>query len=193
MKSIKNIYCFHVFTLIAFFSFLPDVYSHCDTMSGPVATDAQKALETKDFKTIQIWVGAAQEKELEKRFNECIAVRNINEQTKKLADMYFIETSIRLHREAEGMPFTGVKPAQPLPVDEKALETGEIKTITDLLTEAIRSETQKWFEKAVDARKHKDDNVESGRKWVDAYVKYVVYIHGLYMQIEAGPQHGVED
>jgi hypothetical protein len=197
MKSKKTICNSLTFSLIACLFFVPQVYAHCDTMNGPVALDAQKALETRNFEIIQIWVGQAQEEELKAGFDECVAIRDINAQVKGVADKYFIETAVRLHREAEGMPFTGVKPAQSLPADiaaaEKALETGNIETVTDFLTEAVRTETRKWFDEATGAKNHKEENVESGRKWIDAYVKYIVYIHGLYTQIEAGPQHGVED
>ncbi len=166
-------------------------------MSGPVAIAAGKALESGDIELVQIWVGQNQEKELRERFRECLSVRKMGGQAKELADKYFIETVIRLHRQAEGMPFTGVKPAQPLPPDvaaaEKALETGDIKIVTDLLGGEIQSGVQKWFRQAMRAKKHKDESIEAGREWVDAYVKYVVYVHGLVLQIKAGPQHGVED
>ena len=177
--------------------FVATVYAHCDTMSGPVAVAAGKALESGDIKLVQIWVSQSHEKELQDRFRECMSVRKMGGQAKELADKYFIETVIRLHRQAEGMPFTGVKPAQPLPPDvaaaEKALETGDIEIVTDLLNEEINAGVHKWFDHAMQAKKHKDEGLEAGREWVDAYVKYVVYVHGLALQINAGPQHGVED
>jgi hypothetical protein len=166
-------------------------------MSGPVAVAAGKALESGDIKFVQIWVGQSQEEELKERFRECLSVRKMGGQAKELADKYFIETVIRLHRQAEGMPFTGVKPAQPLPPDvaaaEKALKTGDIKIVTDMLNGEIEAGVQKWFDQAVQAKKHKDESIGAGREWVDAYVKFVVYVHGLVLQINAGPQHGVED
>jgi hypothetical protein len=190
---------FYVLLAVIIFAsvFVAAVYAHCDTMSGPVAVAAGKALESGDIGLVQIWVGQSQEIELKERFKECLPVRKMGGQAKELADKYFIETVIRLHRQAEGMPFTGIKPAQPLPPDvaaaEKALETGDIKIVTDLLNEEIKSGVQKWFDQAMQAKKHKDESIESGREWVDAYVKYVVYVHGLHLQIKAGPQHGVED
>lgn len=115
---------------------------------------------------------------------------------KTLAERYFTETAVRLHREAEGMSYTGLKPAQPLPADiaagEKALETGDLKPVTDLLSAELEKETQKWFRQTLEARKnYKGDDVEAGRTWVDAYVKYVIYIHGIYKMIQSGPEHGV--
>jgi hypothetical protein len=197
MSGVKTICTSLVLAVIGASVFVASVYAHCDTMSGPVAIAAGKALESGNIELAQIWVGQNQEKELRERFRECLSVRKMGGQTKELADKYFIETVIRLHRQAEGMPFTGVKPAQPLPPDvaaaEKALEAGDIKIVTDLLSEEIESGVQKWFDRAMQAKKHQDEGLDAGREWVDAYVKYVVYVHGLHLKINAGPQHGVED
>jgi hypothetical protein len=197
MSIHKIIYASLVLAIVGVSVFVARVYAHCDTMSGPVAVAAGEALESGDIEFVQIWVGQSQEKELRERFRECLSVHKMGGQARELADKYFIETVIRLHRQAEGMPFTGVKPAQPLPPDvataEKALETGDIKIVADMLSEEIKSGVQKWFDQAMQAKEHKDESVEAGREWVDAYVKYVVYVHGLHLQINAGPQHGVED
>lgn len=195
--STKKTFYLLIAAIVGASVFVTDVYAHCDTMSGPVAVAAAKALESGNIELIQIWVGQEQEKELQERFVDCLSVRKMGGQAKELAERYFIETAIRLHRQAEGMPFTGVKPAQPLPPDvaaaEKALQSGDMKIVTDLLSEELKSQTEKWFSKAMQAKKHKDESLNAGREWVDAYVKYVVYCHGLYLQIKAGPQHGVED
>jgi len=181
------IICFSTFTIIA--------YGYCDTMSGPVAVAAGEALKTGNFETIQIWVSQQQQNQLKRRFDECVAVHQMGGKAKDLADRYFIETAIRFHRHAEGMHFTGVKLAQPLLTDvataEKALETNDVKIITDILNKEIATQTKRCFHKAMEAKKHKDESVEARRKWVDAYVKHVVYDPGPYQQIKAGPQHGV--
>lgn len=172
------------------------VWAHCDAESGPVAVAARKALEAGEFNIIAIWVGEKQAKELRIRFEEALPVYNIGGKAKAFAERYFMETAVRLHREAEGMTYTGLKPALPLPPDvakaEKALETGDLKPVTDLLYMELQKETQKWFRKALDAKKrYKGESVEAGRKWVDAYVKYIIYVHGLHKRIQAGPEHGV--
>lgn len=172
-----------------------NVQAHCDAENGPVAVAAREALNTRDFTPIQIWVGQEQEKELRDRFDQCVEVRQAGGQARDLADRYFVETAVRLHREAEGMSYTGLKPARPLPPDiqkaETALETGNVETINDFLCEAVRSETQKWFRKARQAQKERNESVSAGRDYVDAYVKYVIFVHGLYQKIQAGPAHGV--
>ena len=106
-----------------------------------------------------------------------------------------METAVRLHRQAEGMTYTGLKPEQPLPEDiakaEKALQTGDLSPVTKLLTEAMQTKLQDVFAAAYDAKQNKEDSLQAGREWADAYVKYVIYVHGLYKTIQAGPAHGV--
>jgi len=170
----------------------PDMCASCDRENGPVAKDA---LKTGDFNKIVIWVGEEQEEELKAKFKQTLAVYKKEDDARELATDYFMETAIRLHREAEGMPFTGLKPASPNPPDiaeaEKALETGDIGPLQLLLKEELEKETSKWFQKALEAKKNKDKSVESGRQWVDSYVKYIVFINKLYQKIQAGPPHGV--
>jgi len=171
-------------------------WAHCDTVNGPTAVDAREALETGDFKEIAIWVGEEQTQELRETFEESLAVYKMGGKAKELAERYFMTTAVRLHRQAEGMQFTGLKPAQPLPPiiakAEETLENGNLKPVADLLSARLQEETQKWFQNALDAKKnYKGDNVEAGREWVDAYVKYVIYVNGLYKTIQAGPAHGV--
>lgn len=170
-------------------------WAHCDRKNGPVAVAAHEALQSEDFEKIVIWVGKEQEEELKQKFTEALEVYKNGGNARELATEYFMETAVRLHREAEGMPFTGLKPASPNPTDialaEKALETGNVAPLQELLKEELENETTKWFNRAIDARKNKDKNVEAGREWVDAYVKYIVFTHKLYQQIKAGPPHGL--
>lgn len=185
--------------LIALAAMLPgQAMAHCDTESGPTAVDARKALEKGDFNMAAIWVGEEQTQKLRESFEESLAVYKMGGKAKALAERYFMTTTVRLHRQAEGMPFTELKPAQPLPPvvakAEKTLETGNLQPINDLLATEMQKETQKLFQKALDAKKNfTGNNVEAGREWVDAYVKYVVFVNGLYKTILAGPAHGVHE
>jgi hypothetical protein len=77
------------------------VNAHCDTENGPVAVAARTALKTGAFDGIVIWVGEAQQKELHARFDEARTVYGMGGQAKKLAERYFMETAVRLHREEE--------------------------------------------------------------------------------------------
>jgi hypothetical protein len=179
--------------LTSFFLMFTDAaLAHCDTESGPTAVDARKALETGNFNIIAIWVGEEQTQELRNSFEQSLVVYKMGGKAKELSEHYFMETAVRLHRQAEGMPFNGLKPARPHPPvvaeAEKTLDTGNSKPITDLLAAEMQKETQKWFQKALEAKNnYEGDNVEAGREWV----KYVIFVNDLYKTIEAGPAHGV--
>lgn len=169
--------------------------AHCDRVNGPVAVAAKQALEAGDVSRALIWVGEEQAGKLRSRFDESLAVYNSGEEARKLAERYFMETTVRLHREAEGMPYTGLKPAEPSTEDiqaaERALETGNMAPVTALLTEEIQQKTEELYQNAMLAKKSRKLSVEDGRHWVDAYVKYIVYVHGLHQKIQSGPSHGV--
>ncbi|WP_445664713.1 DUF6448 family protein [Fodinibius sp. AD559] len=182
-------------TILLVFGFSFSSQAHCDRVNGPVAVAAQEALETADVSKVLIWVGEQQVKELKSKFEQSLEVYNKDEESQHLAERYFMETTVRLHREAEGMPFTGLKPAQPNSKDiqtaETALESGKISPVTNLLTQEIEDKTSELLTDAMKAKKQKNDSIEAGREWVDAYVKYIVYVHSLYQKIQAGPAHGV--
>ncbi|TYP94826.1 hypothetical protein LX73_0115 [Fodinibius salinus] len=169
--------------------------AHCDRVNGPVAVAAKQALETGDVSKVLIWVGEQQAEELQTKFKQSLKVYNSGKESQKLAEQYFMETTVRLHREAEGMPYTGLKPAQPSSEDiqtaEKALESGNLSPVTDLLAEEIQKKTDELYQHAMEMEEKKGQSVEAGRQWVDAYVKYIVYVHKLYQNIQAGPVHGI--
>ncbi|MDA3903421.1 MAG: DUF6448 family protein [Desulfuromusa sp.] len=170
-------------------------WAHCDTESGPVAVDARKALETGKFVPVAIWVGEDQNDELHSAFVQCLPVYQMGGKAKALAERHFMDTAVRLHRQAEGLPYTGLKPAQPLPADiataERALDTGDLQPVSNLLQTELEKKLTMVFDEARKARSNKDKNLTAGREWADAYVKYVIYVHGLYKTIQAGPKHGV--
>jgi len=170
-------------------------WAHCDTESGPVAVDARKALETGKFVPVGIWVGEDQNDELHSAFVQCLPVYQMGGKAKSLAERHFMDTAVRLHRQAEGLPYTGLKPAQPLPADiataERALDTGDLQPVSNLLQTELEKKLTTVFDEARKARSNKDKNLTAGREWADAYVKYVIYVHGLYKTIQAGPKHGV--
>lgn len=192
MKT-KNMAVRFIFLLI-FSLGVTEAWAHCDRKNGPVAIAAQEALQSGEFVKIAIWVGKKQEEELKTKYNEALAVYKTGGDARKLATEYFMETAVRLHREAEGLPFTGLKPASPNPPDiakaEEALETGDIGPLQILLKEELEKETSRWFQKALEAKKN-NKSLEAGRQWVDSYVKYIVFTHKLYQQIQAGPPHGM--
>ena len=150
--------------------------AHCDAKNGPVAVDARQALAEDDFEEVAIWVGEKQHKDLRAAFDQAIAVYQKGGKARALAEQYFMETAVRLHREAEGMSYTGLKSAQTLPEDieaaEKALETGDLDPVTNMLRAEMKKKLRHVFENARKASQKKDQNLEAGRKWADAYVRH---------------------
>ena len=166
--------------------FLPkQVIAHCDGLDGPVVKAAQTALENGNVNPVLIWVQKKDEGEIKQAFQKTLAVRKLNPQAKELADMYFFETLVRIHRAGEGEPYTGLKPAgrevEPaIPAADKAIESGKLEPLLKILTETVQTEVREKF-KAVAAKKNfKPDNVEAGREYVEVYVPFVSYVERIY-------------
>jgi hypothetical protein len=169
-----------------FLFFAPSTLNaHCDTMNGPVITAAKKALETGNVNLVIIWVRKQDEAQIRAAFEETLAVRRLNAEAKDLADMYFFETLVRVHRAGEGVPYTGLKPAETV-VDlgiaaaDKSLETGSPESLLKHLNEAVHAGIHQQFELAVQKKDFKSDDVEAGRAYVKTYVEFIHYVERLY-------------
>ncbi|TAL26947.1 MAG: hypothetical protein EPN97_18445 [Alphaproteobacteria bacterium] len=87
-------------------------FAHCDGLDGPVVRAATEALNTGKIEPVLIWVRKQDEAEVKEIFRKALAVRKLqNAEAASLADMYFFETIVRIHRAGEGAPYTGLKPA----------------------------------------------------------------------------------
>ena len=171
------------------------VWAHCDTTGGPVIPEARAALEKGDVTPILKWIKKDNEAEIKAAFTKAVAVRAKGPEAKELADQYFLETLVRLHRAGEGAPYTGIKdePVEPIvAMADKALADGSademIKKISGHMAAAIKEK----FTKVVEAKKNKDKSVESGREFVEAYVIYTHYIEGIHTAILSAGAHHVE-
>jgi hypothetical protein len=172
---------------------LPFVFAHCDTLDGPVVKTAKSALEKGDVTPILKWVKKESEAEIRAMFKKTLTVRSKGKEAQELADMYFLETLVRLHRAGEGEPYTGLKPAgivEPAVVEaDKALESGSSENLVKLVTEAAAKGIRERFVKAREAKKHADHSVEAGREFVEAYVQFTHYVERLHLDSTADAQH----
>ena len=175
-------------------------FAHCDGLDGPVVKAAQKALETGNVNLVLIWVRKNDEGEVKNAFQKTLAVRKLSPQAKELSDMYFFETLVRVHRAAEGEPYTGLKPAgrdlgPAIPTADKALESGKVEPLLKLLTESMQTEIREKFKQVVAKKKYRPDDVEAGRAYVEAYVPLVRYVEQIYEAVKSpsgGHLHHVE-
>lgn len=160
------------------------LFAHCDTMDGPVVVEAQKALDKDDIAPVLKWVHPEQEAELRAAFEQCTQVRTLSGEARNLADHYFFETLVRLHRAAEGAPYDGIKPAgkqEPIIVAaDNALASGSVDALTKEVAEAVTTGIRERFEHARETAAHAEHSVEMGREYVKAYVEFVHYVEGLH-------------
>lgn len=196
-KSKLSKSAFALVAILGMSVFASSAYAHCDLESGPVAVAAKQALKTNDVNKVLIWVSEEQEQELTATYRQAKAVYAKGGASKTLAEQYFMENSVRLHRLAEGMSYTGLKPAQAAPeviqIAERSLDTGNLAPTNDLLVSMTKDKVSHYFEQARAAQKQSNGDVTSGREAMDAYVRYVTFVEHLHETIEAGPAHGIEN
>jgi len=180
---------------VALFLMAPikNVFAHCDTLDGPVIEDARVALEKADVTPVLKWVPKEHEQEIRDAFSQTLVVRVKGKEASELADRYFFETLVRVHRAGEGTPYTGLKSAgtvEPAIVAaDKALQTASVDTLADKISNAVREGIKKRFDAALEKKKHADDSVEAGRDFVEAYVQYVHFIEGIHDLVVKGAEH----
>jgi hypothetical protein len=184
-----------VLLLISFALFIPTAArAHCDTMNGPVISDAVKALATGDVTPVLKWVNKESEAEIREAFVSTMAVRSKGPEAKKLADNYFFETLVRIHRAGEGAPYTGIKPAG-TPIDpaveeaDKALESGSADALLKRISDEISDGIKRRFERALENKKYSSKSVEAGREYVEAYIQFVHYVERLHLDATTDAEH----
>lgn len=167
--------------------------AHCDTLDGPVVATARTALAKGDVTPLLKWVRPDDETEIKTAFNKTLAVRGQGPEAKELADMYFFETLVRIHRAGEGAPYTGLKPGESIDpavaLADKALENGNVDKLVTVLSNAMANGIRERFHTAVERQKHADENVTHGREFVESYVVFTHYVEGLHGLIKAGAAH----
>jgi hypothetical protein len=175
---------------------LPSAQAHCDAVDGPVATAAVKALETKNVNLILPYAPAAAEPELTAAFEQALLVRGTGPEAKALADRYFMETAVRLHRAGEGAPYTGLQPAKTdfgpaIPAAEQALTSGALDPLLKLMTgEAAHGITERFRHARATTSVTKEpatkSDVQAARERVNAELGFIGYVEAIYLAIKGG-------
>ena len=175
----------------------PTALAHCDWINGPVVADARTALAKGDITPVLRWIPAGSEAEIRDAFQRTLAARSANDQVRGVADQWFFETVVRIHRASEGEPFTGLKGADYRPdagieIADHAIEANSLADVEATLTTTIRSELRKRFREVIEAKKHADESVEAGRHFVHAYAAFVHYVDEVHRSAHrsaAEPRH----
>lgn len=170
----------------------PSLNAHCDTMNGPVVTAARHALASGDLTPALKWIPKASEDELRAAFARTMQVRAASPAARGLADSYFFETLVRLHRAGEGEPYTGLKPATEVDpavaAADQALQRGSPDALVRAITEKVVAEIRQRFENVARAGKTADQSVEAGRQYVAAYVGLMHYLEQLDLADSGHPE-----
>ena len=157
---------------------------HCDTLDGPVVTMAKKALEAGNVNLILPYVPKEGEAEVISTFEKVIKIRK-DEAAREIADLYFFETVVRIHRMGEGAPYTGLKPAglsegPVIPVAEAAIESGSPDELIEVLSSMLREEVTHRLDHMLHLREHANESVEDAREYVEAMLGLQVWSHSIY-------------
>ncbi|HEX9049651.1 MAG TPA: DUF6448 family protein [Anaeromyxobacter sp.] len=168
--------------------------AHCDSLDGPVVQTARKALESGKLNPVLAWVRSQDEAEIEAAFARARAVRKAGGEARDLADAWFFETLVRVHRAGEGAPYTGLKPAGTDPgvavrAADAAIEKGSPAEVEKLLAGSVREGLHARFA-AVKGKKRPGEDVAAGRAWVAAYVPFVHWVEGVHAAAEGAGAHG---
>jgi hypothetical protein len=168
--------------------------AHCDTLDGPVVAAAKEALSGGEVTAVLKWVKPEYDEEVRAAFAKTVAVRKLGTEARELADMYFFETVVRLHRLGEGEGYTGLKPAGTDPgpavrAADKALETADAEAVTKLVTDKVDEGIRARLREAVEKHKSAEKTVDDGRAYVAAYVTFVHYVEGVYDAASHATEH----
>lgn len=159
--------------------------AHCDSAKGPVANAAHQALISNDVKLILPYVKPESEVELTAAFKTAMQVRKPGGPARDLADRYFIETAVRLHRTGEGAAYTGVTNEETPPsilAADRAMTSGSTSEVNTLLTQAMSKGVEERYQAVVKARAEAKrlNTVEAHRERVEAELMFEKFVYGLY-------------
>ena len=163
--------------------------AHCDTLDGPVVAAARKALDSGNVDLALVWVQKGDETEIRNAFQSARNVRKGGGEARQLADRYFFETLVRVHRAGEGAPYTGLKPAgkaePPVAAADQAIATGKLQPLGRLVAERMEQGLHRHFDAVMAKKNYRPGDVASGRAYASAYVEFVHYAERLYDAAES--------
>lgn len=167
--------------------------AHCDSYDGPVVKDAYKALETNNVSLVFKWISKEQEPEVTSLFNKTYKLKGGDKEIYQIVEKHFLETLVRLHRETEGAPYTGLKPAgttkKIIVLSDNAIESKSADDLVGKLNGHVEKVVREKFNKVSNLYNEKDSSPEKGREYVKAYVDYIHTLEAIHGILEQGGGH----
>lgn len=154
-------------------------------MDGPVVQAAQKSLETENINFALLWVRSEDEEEVRRVFEQAVVVRKLGQEARHVADAYFLETVVRLHQQAGGVPYTGFQPAgfdagPAIPAADKAIEDNFLDPVLKLLHESADGGVREHFKQVMAKRSFNHEDLAAGRDYVKSYEEFTRLIQRIY-------------
>lgn len=171
--------------------------AHCDALDGPVAKAAEAALAAGKPDAALAWVTPGGEAEVRAAFARTAAVRRLGPEARALADRWFLETLVRVHRAGEGAPYAGLRPAGAgrtpgVAAADRAVESGRADEVESLLLRDVREGLRARFREVQERRAAAGGSVEEGRAYVASYVPFVHWVEAVQQAAAAGGGHAAE-
>ena len=181
LKNMKEFGIITTFLLLGAFS--TNVFAHCDTMDGPTVIDGQKAMKENNVNYVLKWVEPKSEKEIKEIFNLSMKVKDLSPESKQLAEKYFFGELVRIHREAEGAAYSGVKPSgtttdKKILAADKSIEIENLSPLANLIEKDKKAELKKRFDKVISLKNFDVNDVKAGREYIHAYVNFFKFAEG---------------
>ncbi|MDD1774226.1 MAG: DUF6448 family protein [Methanobacterium sp.] len=164
---------------------------YMDSMNGPLVKAAEKALEMENIKYVLPYVSSPEEEELKDAFEKTLLVRELSGDAAELADYWFFETAVRLHRKDEDKSYTGLKSADPdwgpiLPKINRAIDTENVDELLKFLLNFIKEDISSRFEELLSKKDYDPNDVEEAREYINARTEFIRYSIKFYNYVEKG-------
>lgn len=182
-----------IFTGVFLLMFSIPTYAHCDSYDGPVIKDALEALDKNKVEMVLKWIEPEQEDEVIGLFKKTYNLKNEDRQIYAIVEKHFLETLVRLHRETEGAPFTGLKPAgsmtQLVAMADRSIEINSMDKVSKTLNTHLEEVLRERYAEVMKLYKTKDNSVDEGRAYVHAYVEYTHTLEALEHVLSGDFEH----
>lgn len=157
--------------------------AHCDSMDGPVVIAARAALESGNPDPVLAWVQPDDGALITEAFRKTREVRRLGGKAAELADTWFFETLVRVHRAGEGAPYTGLKPAgsaeKIIKEMDSSIEKGDINELAEEMGGHVERVIKEKFSALMPLKNEAGKSVEKGRGYVAGYVEFIHYVEGI--------------
>jgi hypothetical protein len=152
------------------------------------------ALVHGDVDLVLPYVPEAMEAEVRAAFARAMHVRELDPVAREVGELHFFETVVRLHREGEGAPFTGLKPmgldvGPVIGLAEEAADSGNAEALVAELHRELDSALIHRLAEVVALGRARSDSVASARRYVSAFLGFQRWAHHVHEALAAGDDH----